>query len=256
MKYISSISGGIASAVAHNRAIERYGKENVMAWFADTLWEDEDLYRFLNDLEKFWGIKIIRYTEGINPLQVAENQHIIPNQKIAPCSRVLKQLPFKKYLETLEKPITVMLGLDWTEMHRMKAPKKVYEAIEGVTVDFPLMWEPYDNDVFKTVESWGIEIPRLYKMGFPHNNCGGRCVRQGIRDWKRLMNEFPERFKEVRDWEKAQQEIGDERAKYAICRDQANYEVKPLSLAEIEKREMPKEDCENREDLFGCFCQY
>lgn len=256
MKYVSSLSGGAASAVAHARAMERYGKENVVPWFADTLWEDDDLYRFLNDLEGFWNQKIIRHTEGINPLQVAENEGIIPNQKLAVCSRVLKQKPFKKFIEAYEKPVTVLLGLDWSEQHRMKAPKLAYESIPGVTVDFPLMWKPYDFDVFATVRSWGIEIPRLYKMGFPHNNCGGRCVRQGVGEWQRLRVHFPERFANVRDWEAAQQAIGDARQGYAICRDQSNGEVKPLSLAEIEKREVSQNECAVQEDMFACFCSF
>ena len=45
MKHIVSLSGGTASAVAANRVIQRKGKDNVILWFADTSWEDEDLYR-------------------------------------------------------------------------------------------------------------------------------------------------------------------------------------------------------------------
>lgn len=256
MFYVSSISGGAASAVAHERAINRYGKENVLPWFADTLWEDDDLYRFLSELENHWQQKIYRHSEGITPLEVAERQHIIPNQKLAPCSQVLKQKPFKKYLESLEKPVTVLLGFDWSEDHRMEKSRRFYSAIPGVSVDFPLMWKPYDFDVFQTVRSWGIEIPRLYKMGFPHNNCGGRCVRQGIKEWQRLKINFPERFANVRDWEAAQQAKGDSREGYAICRDQSNGEVKPLSLADIENREVSLNVSAKQEDLFACFCEY
>ena len=53
MKHIVSLSGGTASAIAGDRVINRYGKENVILWFADTSWEDEDLYRFLEDLDTF-----------------------------------------------------------------------------------------------------------------------------------------------------------------------------------------------------------
>ena len=254
MKYISSLSGGVASAVAHHRAIERYGKENVIAWFSDTLYEDDDLYRFLEDLEKYWDQKIIRHTEGLNPLEVSEKQHMIFNQKIAACSKVLKMKPFADFVKEYSKPVTVLLGMDWSEQHRMEAPKKNYEKIEGVTVDYPLMWKPYDWDVFKTVESWGIEIPRMYKMGFPHNNCGGRCFRQGKNEWLRLRDNFPERFKQVRDWEEAQQAIGDARKDYAICRDQSGGEVKPLSLRDIESDKITSQ--QGQEDLFSCFCSF
>ena len=40
--HIVSLSGGIASAVAADRVIGRYG-DDVELWFADTSWEDDDL---------------------------------------------------------------------------------------------------------------------------------------------------------------------------------------------------------------------
>ena len=79
MKHIVSISGGSASAVSADRVMTRYGKDNTTLWFADTLWEDEDLYRFLIDLEAYWDKEIIRHTDGRTPLEVAEDRKIIPN---------------------------------------------------------------------------------------------------------------------------------------------------------------------------------
>ena len=55
--YLSSLSGGAASAVAHDRAINRYGVDRVIPWFADVLYEDDDTYRFLSDLETRWNQK-------------------------------------------------------------------------------------------------------------------------------------------------------------------------------------------------------
>ena len=110
-----------------------------------------------------------------------------PENTIAPCSFKLKVEPFRKFIEQLPKPITVHLGMDFTEQHRMISPKAKYEEIEGITVDFPLMWEPVAMPPHrKATESWGIETPILYRLGFPHNNCGGRCVKQGIKEWQRL----------------------------------------------------------------------
>ena len=107
MKHIVSISGGSASAVAADRVIERYGSDSTILWFADTLYEDEDLYRFLIDLENRWDRKIVRYTDGRTPLQVAEDRKLIPNNWAAPCSYELKQKPFKEYIAALDKPMTV-----------------------------------------------------------------------------------------------------------------------------------------------------
>ena len=258
MKHIVSLSGGTASAVAADRVLKRYGAEDTTLWFADTSWEDEDLYRFLIDLEEYWGVTIVRYPDGRTPLEVAEKQNIIPNQKIAPCSQVLKTRPFKAYIKDLPKPLTVHLGLDFTEMHRATRPKLEYEKLSGVTVDLPLLWEPVAKPPHRyTVEEWGIETPRLYKLGFPHNNCGGRCVRQGIKEWLRLKHTFPDRFTEVADWEQEQRAKGGARADYAIARDQSRGRATALPLYDIpmvKGEQLPLGT--SNEDVFSCFCSY
>ena len=258
MHHIVSLSGGTASAVAAGRVLDAYGREDVTLWFADTNWKDEDLYRFLSDLESFWEIKIRRFKDGRTPLEVAEDRSLIPNQKRAPCSYELKIKPFVEFVESMPKPVTVHLGMDFTEQHRMIRPKAEYESMPGVTVDAPLMWDPVASPPHRVVtESWGIETPRLYKMGFPHNNCGGRCVKQGIREWQRLKHTFPERFTEVADWEQEQRAKGGARADYTIARDQRNGTVKPLPLYEI--AEMKGEQIPlgmSNEDAISCFCDY
>lgn len=258
MHYIVSLSGGVASAVAAERAIARYGRENVTLWIADTSWEDEDLWRFVGECCARWEIEPVIYRDGRTPLQVAEDRSFIPNQKRAPCSFVLKVEPFTKFIEAQPKPLTVLLGLDWTEQHRMDAPRRNYEAIEGVSVDYPLMWKPYEfRAYYEVVKDWGIEPPRLYSLGFPHNNCGGRCVKQGVREWLRLRATFPDRFDEVAAWEAIQRGKGGARANYAIARDFTSGDVKPLPLAEIAKRQERADDMQpSMDDVFGCMCQY
>ena len=215
----------------------------------------------MDDLEKHWGMAINRYTDGRNPLQVAEDRKIIPNQKRAPCSLELKIKPFRAYLENLalgHKNIYVHLGLDYTEQHRLARPKAEYESIEGVVVDCPLMWKPVAVPPHRwETESWGIKTPSLYNKGFPHNNCGGRCVRQGIEQWLLLKKVMPERFTEVEEWEQAQRAKGGARANYGIARDQSDGQVRPVTLRELESKFpglKPKET--QTEDMFGCFCSY
>jgi len=258
MNHVVSLSGGTASAVVAHRVIERYGLTRTTLWFADTSWEDEDLYRFLNDLESFLGVKIVRHVDGRTPLEVAEKASIIPNQRRAPCSLQLKIKPFRKFLAEREKPLTIHLGFDWTEEHRMIRPKAEYEQL-GFTVDFPLMWKPLPNlKYYDIVKSWGIRPPRLYDLGFPHNNCGGRCVKQGLAEWMRLRAHLPERFKEVRDWEQAQRAKGGARANYAIARDRTGGEVTPLPLAKLEERAQTDQYplFSYKGDGINCFCAY
>jgi hypothetical protein len=255
MKHIVSLSGGSASAVAADRVINQYN--DVELWFADTLWEDEDLYRFLGDLESRWEKQITKYTDGRTPLEIAEHKKLIPNSLAAPCSHELKQKPFLRYIKQLPKPLTVHLGLSWDEEHRMKKPKEVYESVEGVTVDYPLMWQPLPHmNYTETIQGWGIKPPRLYEYGFPHNNCGGRCVRQGMKEWLRLKTVMPERFDEVSKWEQAQRAKGGPRATRSILKDRRNGETKSMTLEQLEEREDTSQIKMFPGDSFGCFCDY
>lgn len=254
MKAIVSLSGGVSSAVACDRAIKKYGRENVTVWIADTSAEDADLWRFVNDCMERWGGELVRYCDGRDPLRVLADKNIIGNNKIAPCTFVLKIDPFVRFLQAHEKPVCVVIGLNWDEQHRLKAPRDRYEAMAGVSVDYPLMWEPYCWDAFAEVRSWGIEPPRLYAQGFPHNNCGGACIKQGQREWLRLRVHNPQLFAKYRDWELAMRErVGD----YAFLRETRDGVRYPLPLAELEKRVTETVEGEAmQEDLFGCFCAY
>lgn len=234
MRHVISLSGGLSSAVAAERVIERYGKASVALWFADTLFEDEDLHRFMAQCIGRWGIQPVVNTEGRTPLQVAYDKQLVPNDRMAPCSAALKIVPFTRWLKAQPKPITVHIGMDWWEGDRQAAPRRNYEAIAGVTVDFPLSWKPLELRPYEdVVRSWGIEPPRLYALGFSHNNCGGRCVRQGIGEWQRLWVHFPERFKEMETWEQAQRErVGP----HSFTVDRTGGQRVPITLVELRER--------------------
>ncbi len=256
-QHIVSISGGSASAVAADRVITRYGSDSVTLWFADTLWEDQGLYRFLEDLENRWDKKIVRHTDGRTPPEVASDASMIPNPLAAPCSHELKQKPFMRFIKGQPKPLAVYLGLSWDEEHRMQKPREVYEAVPGVTVDFPLLWEPLPRMSYTiTISEWGIKPPRLYEAGFSHNNCGGRCFRQGIREWLRLKRVMPGRFEEVSEWEQAQRAKGGPRANRAIQRDRRGGALKPLTLEQIGEREDSDQIAMFPGDSYGCLCEY
>lgn len=267
MRYIISLSGGVSSAVAADRAIERYGADRVTLRFEDTLWEDEDLYRFLADLlyKRWRGVRFIRHIEGRNPLQVAEDKHIMPNTLVAPCTHVLKIDPFEDWLWRVPKSVTVLLGLSWSEQHRIDRrrhwhrrngkpcrPTGYQARIPGVYEDFPLLWKPLDYDPFATVKGWGIRIPRLYRMGFSHNNCGGRCFRQGRRGFQILRRELPDRFRALRDWE--QRPRNGAQAGRTILRDRRGGVTRPLSLADLERMDCESPQIGMFEDRESCLC--
>ena len=115
---------------------------------------------------------------------------------------------------------------------------------------------------FAEVRNWGIEIPRLYRMGFAHNNCGGRCFRQGHRGWRLLYRVMPERYFEVAEWEQRQRvlaaQAGRAAADYAILRDRRGGKLRPMTLLDLLKRSEPVDVAGQpvQEDIFGCLCSY
>jgi hypothetical protein len=237
MIHAASISSGLSSAIMFERLLNRYGKESVVGVFMDTKIEDEDNYRFMDDCRARWGVPITVLAEGRTPYEVSHSENVIPNGRVAPCTFRLKIEVFRKFMATLEKPLTIHIGYDFTEMHRIEKTQGNYEAL-GYAVDFPLLWKPYElrryTDVVRL--DWGIEPPRMYAMGYTHANCGGTCVKQGQGDWIRTLINFPDRYAQAEEWEREMRTHSDVHANYAICKDQSNGETKPVTLKELRER--------------------
>lgn len=233
MRHIVSFSTGLSSALTWKRVVDRYGKGAVTVVAMDTTIEDDDNYRFARDMERYMGMAIVWLREGRDPYAVSRAEHVIPNQKLAPCTHRLKIEPFKQYLSSLDGPLTIHIGYDFSEVHRCKATTKNYNAL-GYAVDYPLLWKPVEHRPYPQVarEDWGIEPPRMYALGYTHANCGGRCVKQGKGDWLRTLINFPDRYAEAEAWE-AEMRANPTNANYALLRDQSGGMVRPMTLREL-----------------------
>lgn len=196
MKHIVFYSGGVGSYFTAKRVIEKYGRDNVLLLFTDTLIEDDDLYRFIDETSTTLGVELIWLKDGRTPWDVAKDVKFIPNSRIAQCSHLLKQKVSKDYILENYKPdeCILYLGIDWTEIHRKKAPIKNWAPYK---VEFPMTEKPYltKQDMLEIMHGEGIAIPKLYQLGFAHNNCGGFCFRAGIGHFKNLLDKMPELYK-------------------------------------------------------------
>lgn len=194
--YVVQISGGAGSYFAARRTLETHGKENVTLLFADTRMEDEDLYRFLDDCEADLDHPITRITEGRDPWEVFEDVKFIGNTRIDPCSKILKRDFLREWVEA-NRPdpddTVLVIGIDWTEQHRFEQAKPRFEPYK---LEAPLCEPPYmdKQEMLDGIRERGIEVPRLYDMGFQHNNCGGFCIKAGQANFKLLLEKMPERF--------------------------------------------------------------
>lgn len=254
IKHIVFYSGGMGSFMTAKRVIEKYGKEEVVLLFTDTMIEDEDLYRFLDQSSDYLGVPVTKIADGRTPWEVYEKERFIGNSRIAPCSHILKQEMSAKWLKEHYGPneCVLYLGIDWTEEHRKAKPIKNWKPY---TVEFPMCDEPYltKEDYLEELEKAKIDVPRLYKMGFAHNNCGGFCCRAGQGHFINLLQQMPERFK---FHEEKEQELREYLGKdYSILRRQKNKVKEQLTLKTL-REEWESNNKENIDllDIGGCGC--
>lgn len=213
MKHVVMFSGGVASWCVARRVVDRHGTENLTLLFADTCMEDEDLYRFLEDGSKALGVQVTTLRDGRTPWRVFHDERFLGNAKIDPCSKLLKRKLLDAWRNENCRPedTTVYLGFDWTEEHRLT---RLRERVKPWNYRAPLLEEePYldKRGQLRAVVAAGLQPPRLYAMGFPHNNCGGFCVKGGHAHFKRLLRELPERY--------AFHEAEEERLRVALGKD-------------------------------------
>ena len=192
--YIVSYSGGLGSFFSAYVLKKEKTKANIKLVFCDTKIEDEDLYRFLEESAKFLNLPLIRLEDGRNPWELFRDMGYQGNSRIAPCSSQLKRKVFNDYLKENYKSYDdyiVVMGMNHEEPERLERARKnnKYKIIAPLvdTILFP-------DEQDKLLQQFGIKKPRLYDLGFPHNNCGGFCVRSGLAQFEKLYKKFPDRF--------------------------------------------------------------
>ena len=108
------------------------------------------------------------------------------------------------------------------------------------------------KQMIESLRARGIEPPRLYAMGFPHNNCGGACVKAGQGHFAHLLKMLPDRYAE---WEQEEQAMRDhlKRDDVAILRDRTGGKSKPLTLKVFRERVQSGQFVDKHE-WGGCGC--
>jgi hypothetical protein len=261
MKHIVQFSGGTGSWAAATRLKEQLGSaDDIVLMFADTLIEDEDLYRFLHEAAEDIGGELLILAEGRDPWRVFFDVRMMGSSRLDPCSRILKRDFLRKYLEEHYSPDedVIYIGIDYEEEHRFEAAKGRWEPW---TIKAPLCDRPYVTKMEwqrRLVEDHGIALPRLYDLGFPHNNCGGFCVKAGHAHFANLLRTMPERYCEHERKEQAFRDYlwatGQPKWDVSILKDRRGGKVKPLTLRALRERLEKQPDAFNKFDWGGCAC--
>jgi hypothetical protein len=246
-------SGGIGSYVAAQRTVDQHVAENVLCLFTDVLGEDEDTYRFIADAIDKLECELVTLTDGRDIWQVFKDRRFLGNSRQANCSAELKQKPAREWLKANGNPETdvIVIGIDWTETHRQAAVVKAYHPYR---VEFPMDAPPYLDKakMIATATGWGLKPPRLYAMGFSHNNCGGGCVRAGQAQFAHLLRVMPERFAE---WEANEADVADYLGKdVSILSEVVDGTKRNLPLTVLRTRIESQPSLLDADDWGGCGC--
>ncbi len=233
VRHLVLFSGGVCSWAAAKRVVAKEGAENVTLLFADTKMEDEDLYRFLSEAVENIGAPLVRIEDGRTPWEVMRDNKCIAKPRMDMCSRILKRELLDGWRnEHCAPDATIYVGLSWDEQHRVDRLKN---ACAPWKYDAPMAEAPYMSkaQMMDWLTSEGIRPPRLYAMGFPHNNCGGFCIKAGQAHFAHLLRMMPERYKwhEEKE-EELRQQVGD----YSILRDRTGGTTKTLTLRQLRER--------------------
>lgn len=247
-------SGGIGSWAAAKR-VALGNPDRLVLLFTDTGIEDADLYRFLGEAAANVGGELVRLADGRTPWELFNDEKFIGNTRADICSRVLKRELARDWINQHDPDTTtVHVGMDWSEIHRYEraAPRWLPYRLEAPLCHPPYLSKP---DLLAWASSEGLEPPRLYRMGFPHNNCGGFCVKQGHAAFKHLLEVMPERFRSHEEQEQAFRDRFD--LDVAILRDRTGGETRPFTLRELRERVESEPDqlgWEFAQDWGGCGC--
>lgn len=207
-----------------------------MAFHTDTLWEDEDNYRFMEQVIDRLNSRYMYRADGRKPPQVWLDERLLIMRDLAKCSLKLKTALTKMYIKELRgqgiEPI-LHFGIGQKESDRAVNIAYRYDDVE---CQFPLVDNPLTNEYMTaTCEAgWKIRIPRMYRMGFSHANCGGRCIKGGHKHFRLLLSTWPERYAEV---ERAEKEFRKQvNPNIAILKDRRGGKTKFMTLESFRKR--------------------
>lgn len=210
-------------------------------------WNDRPAFKlFVQGLrQEFEGLLpgLVWLARGGDIWDVFREQRFLGNSSADPCSKLLKRKMADAWLKANCDPTgtTVYVGIDKFEEHRFDDGEgggiRPRRAKDGWQYEGPLCEAPFVSpfDVRALMKAEGIAPPRLYAMGYSHNNCGGGCCKMGHAQAALLLRTQPARFGLFeREEESIRQMLG---ADVSMLTDRTGDGIrKPLTLRALRER--------------------
>ena len=193
-------SCGAASAVAAKETIRRYGQDNIIRIVNNPIKEeDSDNRRFLKDVEQWLGIEIETAINPKYPNCSIEDTFYSKNGKGymsgvygAPCTLQLKKKA-RQHWESQNEFDYLVLG--FTSDEKKRHERFVMNERENtlpVLIDAKIC----KADCYLILQDAGLELPRIYKQGYPNANCIGCVKATSVTYWNHVRKMHPGVFEE------------------------------------------------------------
>lgn len=199
MKYIISLSGGNNSLNCLDYCIKKFGKENVVAIFADNNFEHHTLYEGLYWIENYFDIKIniVKNNNYLNPVDCNFKRHLIWHSAVR-CTEETKIKPIKEWIFKNfpnKNEYYMVLGYNTTEIKRIEKAVKFQEKAKEYNLFFPAIqedWKPISYVDWRDL--FGFPEQHVYEKGGRSNNCSGGCFKMSRQSWYLLYKNDREEF--------------------------------------------------------------
>lgn len=192
-RYIAWFSCGASSAVAAKVAIERWGKEVIVAYCDTSKSEHPDNIRFMADVENWLGVKVTKIqSEKFTSIQdVFVSTRYMAGPGGARCTIEMKKLPRFNY--QLPDDIHIF-GFTAEETKRISRFQKNNPDLHLA----PVLLENGLTKMacFQMLVDAGIKLPVMYALGYKNNNCIGCVKASSAAYWNKVRQNFPTIFAE------------------------------------------------------------
>jgi hypothetical protein len=189
-------SCGAASAIAVKKTIELYAHRcNVVIVNNPIKEEDEDNQRFLKDVATWLNVNIQTATnskfKSCSCIEVWDDENMMSSASgFAPCTQQLKKNARYEW-ESKNRP-------DWTVMGFTKEERGRFNnfQINERPASLYVLERTTKSECFEMITNAGIDLPRIYLMGYPNANCVGCVKATSPTYWNHVRKMHPEVFQQ------------------------------------------------------------
>lgn len=200
-RHVLGISGGKDSAALAVFMRRNYPELEIDYYFTDTGKELPEVYEFLARLEGELGKPILRLDPHRDfDFWLREYGHFLPSARTRWCTRQLKLLPFKKWVQPwldAGDKVYSYVAIRADEEHR----EGLISQHDNLLVKFPFREHGVDKPgVYDLLDASGLGLPKYYEWR-SRSGCTFCFFQQKI-EWVRLKERHPEAYEEAKRYEK------------------------------------------------------